>query len=187
MCGPTDMRKQINGLSEIVYEFGSKRLKDNDYYVFCGRNRRTTKILYYEDEGYCLLQKKYEKAIYWPMDNLGLIRITEPQLKLLFAGVDIWKNIKVAKDIKPRGFNKLMMWPLPNKELLNKVIAERKKEFNQQIITGFVQENGGTFYIDRRGLVHKSGPHGEVVSFVGWTNEQLEEAKNNERIMPIPR
>jgi transposase len=193
VCGPTDMRKQIKGMVEIVKEYGTSRIRDMNYYVFCNKNLNTIKILYYEENGYHLLAKKFDKQyyFYWPMSNSQLVKITKTQLEYLLKGVDIWATIKVPSDktqkMNTKGYNKVMMWPFPDKEYLNRIISERNNNFNQQIITGFIQEGTETFYIDKKGLVHKSGPRGEIVSFVGWTNEQMESMKNSEKIAPIPR
>jgi hypothetical protein len=81
-----------------------------------------------------------------------------------------------------------MVRPFPDKETLDKVIEERMQDFDQQIITGFLYEDGaGTFYVDKKGLVHKSGPHGPIVSFVGWTNQQFKESQDPDSFAPMPR
>jgi hypothetical protein len=187
VCGPTDMRCQIKGLSAIVENIGSKRLFDNHFYVFCGKTRHIIKVLYYGFKGYCVYQKKFEETFFWPMDNTEMVRIANYNkfLKLL-QGQYIW-NDKVKSE-KQKGYNKTMIEPFPDKETLEKVIQERKEDFNQRVKTGYVNGAGGAeYYIDKKGLVHMDGPRGRVVSFIGWTKEQMKTAENEDSILPLPR
>jgi hypothetical protein len=206
--GPTDMRKQITGLANIISSFSEKRLYDGNYYVFCSRNRQAIKILYYDNRGFCLWHKKYEKEYQWPIfRDKGLIEISRADLEAILNGKNIW-NRKTTKE-KPKqkkateqeqqkqekkttekrkgGFNKIMIRPFPDKETLAKVIKERESGFDQEIITGFVYDGPSTFYVDRKGLVHDSGPRGKIVSFVGWTEEQMKSMEDDNTFAPMPR
>jgi transposase len=52
--GPTDFRKQINGLSIIVQEkMGFDPLNGN-LYIFCNKTRNRLKILYWDKTGFCM-------------------------------------------------------------------------------------------------------------------------------------
>ena len=59
--GATDMRKQINGLSIIVEEELKMDIFRGNMYMFCNRNRRILKILYWDRNGFCLWLKRLEK------------------------------------------------------------------------------------------------------------------------------
>jgi hypothetical protein len=52
--GVTDMRKQINGLSVITEEQMLQDPLNGHLYMFCNRNRRLLKVLYWDRNGFCL-------------------------------------------------------------------------------------------------------------------------------------
>ena len=47
VLGKTDMRKSINGLSDVVANELKFDAMSGQYFVFCGRHRNTLKILYW--------------------------------------------------------------------------------------------------------------------------------------------
>jgi transposase len=47
VLGKTDMRKSINGLSDLVANELKLDAMSGQYFVFCGRKRNTMKILYW--------------------------------------------------------------------------------------------------------------------------------------------
>ena len=65
--GHTDMRKSINGLSILVEQALDLSPFSGDLFVFCNRQRRIIKILYWDRNGFCLWQKRLEKDRFkWP-------------------------------------------------------------------------------------------------------------------------
>lgn len=91
--GYTDMRKQINGLSALVQEERNAQLFDGSYYVFCGKSRRLIKILYWDKTGFCLWHKRLEEEFFpWPKQPSELNEITRENIRLLLAGIDVWKE-----------------------------------------------------------------------------------------------
>ncbi|MGQ9787513.1 MAG: IS66 family insertion sequence element accessory protein TnpB [Anaerolineae bacterium] len=55
--GFTNMRKQINGLAELVLALWPESPFDGSSRVFCGKTRRVLKILCWDATGFCLWQK----------------------------------------------------------------------------------------------------------------------------------
>ena len=51
-CGPTDMRKSINGLMALVKEVFSLDPFSDALFVFCNRNRDRIKILEWDGDGF---------------------------------------------------------------------------------------------------------------------------------------
>ena len=87
-----DMRKSIDGLSLLV----SSTLLDNpvsgNLYVFYNKKLDKLKILYWDNNGFCLYYKRLEKCkfILTPLTSPA-ITITINQLKWLLDGLDISK------------------------------------------------------------------------------------------------
>ena len=90
---PVDMRKAINGLSEIVESAGMGSLMGPHLFVFCGRRRHVIKILYFDKSGFCLWQKRLERDRFaWPKKHPdSVLQITPGQMQWLLDGYDVWK------------------------------------------------------------------------------------------------
>lgn len=93
--GITDMRKQINGLSILVQEDLKKDPFSGSLFMFCNRNRKLLKILYWDQNGFCLWLKRLEKDKFpWPHNETAAQEITRDQLEMLLKGIDFWKAHK---------------------------------------------------------------------------------------------
>ena len=93
--GPTDMRKQINGLSIIVSEELEMDLFEGNLFLFCNRLRRILKIIYWDKNGFCLWLKRLERDKFpWPMNRQEVTEITQEQFSFLLQGIDFWKAHK---------------------------------------------------------------------------------------------
>ena len=95
-CGKTDMRKQINGLAEIVE--GSFKLDpfDGALFVFCNRNRNRIKILEWDGDGFWLYFKRLEKGRFkWPeVGEESTMILTGEELSCLLEGTLIELKLK---------------------------------------------------------------------------------------------
>lgn len=93
--GSTDMRKQINALSVYVDEESMGNPLSGNIYVFCGKNRKTIKALYWDRNGFCLWQKRLELDNFpWPRDGGEARKIVKEQLMMLLDGIDFFKAHK---------------------------------------------------------------------------------------------
>lgn len=89
--GITDMRKQINGLAVISTQEMKQDPLSGHLYMFCGRDRRVLKVLYWEKNGFCLWQKRLEKHRFpWPRTEDEVQEISEQQLTMLLSGIDFF-------------------------------------------------------------------------------------------------
>ncbi len=90
--GATDMRKQINGLAVVVEQQMEVSPFEAALFLFCNRERRILKGLYWDRNGFCLWQKRLEKHRFpWPRDAEQAKReIDGERLRLLLGGVDFW-------------------------------------------------------------------------------------------------
>lgn len=88
---PVDFRKQINGLSVVVeHEMGASPFT-RALFVFCNRRRNQLKVLYWDDSGFCLWQKRLEKAhFHWPRRHTeDVVELSQEQWNWLLRGFDI--------------------------------------------------------------------------------------------------
>ncbi len=93
--GPTDMRKQINGLSVIVEEEFGEELFSGNLFLFCNKNRKRLKILYWDRNGFCMWLKRLEKDRFpWPKNGEEAREITTEELSMILKGIDFFKAHK---------------------------------------------------------------------------------------------
>jgi transposase len=96
--GITDMRKQINGLSIIVEEELMLNPASGALFLFCSRNRKLLKCIYWDKNGFCLWLKRLEKDKFpWPENPEQAEEINLGQLKMILSGIDFWKAHKEIK------------------------------------------------------------------------------------------
>ena len=95
-CGPTDMRKQINGLSAIVE--GSFKLDPfSALFVFCNRARDRLKILEWGGDGFWLYFKRLEKGRFrWPTADAdeATMTLSREELYHLLGGPGVTQKLK---------------------------------------------------------------------------------------------
>lgn len=93
--GVTDMRKQINGLSVLVQEEMHCNPVNGHLYIFCNRNRRRLKILYWDRNGFCLWLKRLEENRFpWPMSEEECRELTADELRMLLDGINFFSAHK---------------------------------------------------------------------------------------------
>ena len=88
-----DFRKGINGLAILVEEVLQHDPFSEQLFVFCNRKRDRVKILYWERNGFCLLQKRLERARFkWPRGVADeVVTLTGQQLNWLLDGYDVMR------------------------------------------------------------------------------------------------
>ena len=98
--GYTDMRKQIDGLSAIVQQNFKLDPFSNSVFLFCGRNTRTMKALYWEGDGlYYFIKDLKNGKFKWPRDESEALEITSQQFRWLLEGLSI---------VQPKPFRKVI-------------------------------------------------------------------------------
>ncbi|MFG6331466.1 MAG: IS66 family insertion sequence element accessory protein TnpB [Lachnospiraceae bacterium] len=87
--GYTDMRKQLDGLVDIIqYSF---RLDpySNSLFLFCGKRADRIKAVHYKGDGFCLFYKRYENGrLKWPRTGEEARQIFHQQLRWLLEGLN---------------------------------------------------------------------------------------------------
>lgn len=92
ICGYTDMRKGIQGLIQIIQgEYHLDPCTDS-LFLFCGRNARKLKALYWEGDGFLLMSKTLmskEGKYQWPRNVEEARKLTRDQYMWLMQGLKI--------------------------------------------------------------------------------------------------
>jgi len=96
--GSTDLRKAVNGLSVIVQEVIKQDPFSGSVFLFCNRERKLLKAIYWDKTGFWLSQKRLEKNKFpWPVDESEARELTAEELQMLLAGIDFFKAHKELK------------------------------------------------------------------------------------------
>jgi transposase len=85
---PVDMRRSIDGLSIVVVEEVKLNPAGGNVYIFFNRQRDKIKILYWQQNGFCLLYKRLEKERFKVPRDVGILSITYQQLRWILDGLD---------------------------------------------------------------------------------------------------
>ncbi|MCP4552087.1 MAG: IS66 family insertion sequence element accessory protein TnpB [Bacteroidetes bacterium] len=84
------MRKSINGLSILVSEQLELNPFSGHLFVFCNRKRNMVKILYWDQNGFCIWHKKLEKNTFrWPDSKEHITAIGKRKLAWLLDEINI--------------------------------------------------------------------------------------------------
>lgn len=89
-CGPTDLRKSIDGYAMIIQEKFSLSPFNESLYLFCNKKKDKIKIIHYEDNGFWLYYKRLEEGKFrWPKNTDELVTIDQRQFRWLLEGLSI--------------------------------------------------------------------------------------------------
>ena len=90
VCGYTDLRKGIQGLSQIIEgTYHLNPFEEKVLFLFCGRRGDRIKALLWEGNGFLLLYKRYENgSLSWPRTQEEAIAISKHQYRLLLQGLN---------------------------------------------------------------------------------------------------
>jgi len=93
--GQTDMRKAVNGLTIIVQDTMELDPFSGSVYVFCSRDRKLLKAVYWDKSGFWLSQKRLEKEKFpWPETMEAAQELNGEELSMLLKGIDFFKAHK---------------------------------------------------------------------------------------------
>ena len=98
-CGATDLRRGINGLAVLVKEGFDLDPFSSSMFVFCNRRKDKLKCLYWDHNGFWLLQRQLEREKFaWPDDEKDVINISYREFRWLLDGLSIRQN-KAFKEL----------------------------------------------------------------------------------------
>jgi transposase len=88
--GPTDMRKQTNSLAAVVQGQLGLDVFRGELFVFCNRRGTLIKVLYWDENGFALWQKRLERhRFHWPVQEAEVLKMRVKDLEWILAGLDI--------------------------------------------------------------------------------------------------
>lgn len=87
---PIDFRKGIDGIARLCQQQLTQDPMSGHYFIFRNKRRTDIKILYYDSQGYCLVQKRLSAGRYkhWPSNSSELVTLTPAQLQVLIYNGD---------------------------------------------------------------------------------------------------
>jgi transposase len=96
--GHTDMRKAVNGLTLLVKEKMEQDPFSGSVYVFCSRNGKLLKAVWWDETGFWMSQKRLEKDKFpWPATTEEDLEITAEEIQMLLRGIDIFRAHKAVR------------------------------------------------------------------------------------------
>jgi len=102
-CGPTDMRKQINGLAAIVENTFELDPFKPVLFVFCNKARNRLKVLEWDADGFWLYFKRLEKGHFsWPtaLADEATITLTDAEFATLLSATSVERLVR-REQVKP--------------------------------------------------------------------------------------
>ncbi len=95
---PVDFRKQLDGLILIVADTLQKDPASGQLFLFRNKNADKVKIIYWEDNGFWLLQKRLEKARFKFPDIVDeSMELSLQEFQWLLSGLDFTMQEKPKK------------------------------------------------------------------------------------------
>jgi transposase len=93
--GFTDLRKAVNGLTVMIQDEMELDPLSGNIFLFCNRERKLLKAVYWDKSGFWLCQKRLEKAKWpWPEDEKEAKEINAEEMKMLMSGIDFFNAHK---------------------------------------------------------------------------------------------
>jgi transposase len=85
--GYTDLREAVNGLSAMAEQQMSGEPLSGNVYLFCNRERRLLKAVWWDRNGFWLSQKRLEKDKFpWPETEEAVRELSAEELSFLLRG-----------------------------------------------------------------------------------------------------
>ena len=102
VCGVTDLRKHINGLSVIIAARFQMSPFGEGIFVFCNKSRTAIKILEWDTNGYWIYQKRLERGHFnWPIEeDRKPMELTGNEMQTMLDGTKLLQKMK-RQQLKP--------------------------------------------------------------------------------------
>lgn len=104
-CGYTDLRRGIDGLTQIIQGQFQLDPFTNTLFLFCGKRADRIKGLYWDGNGFVLLYKRLEEGRFqWPREADEARAVTPQQYRWLMEGLRI-EQPKALKQVNTQGLS----------------------------------------------------------------------------------
>ena len=99
-AGVTDIRRGFLGLAAQVQTALEQQPYSGHIFVFRGGRGDMVKLLWFDGDGLCLLQKRLERGRFvWPRASGGTVSLTRAQLSMLLEGIDWRAPLRTAERV----------------------------------------------------------------------------------------
>lgn len=99
---PTDMRKEFDGLAQLVRERIAEDPLSGHLFVFRNRRRDRVKILYWDRDGFALWYKRLEKGVFrFPEAKGGHVEVTPAEMAAVLEGIDLSRARRLPRFALP--------------------------------------------------------------------------------------
>ena len=93
--GTTDLRRAANGLAILVEQEMNGEPFSGNVYLFCNKDRKLLKAVWWDKTGFWLSQKRLEKEKYpWPETQEAVRELSSEELSMLLKGIDFFRAHK---------------------------------------------------------------------------------------------
>jgi transposase len=93
--GSTDLRKAVNGLTVMIEQRMAGEPFSGNVYLFCNRERKLLKAVWWDRNGFWLSQKRLEQEKFpWPQTEEEAKELSAEELSMLLRGIDFFKAHK---------------------------------------------------------------------------------------------
>ena len=86
---PVDMRKQIDGLAQMVQPAFAADAFGGQVFVFLGKRRNKAKLLWWDRHGFFLLYKRLERGRFTRPEALARDGLSMAELMAFLEGIDL--------------------------------------------------------------------------------------------------
>lgn len=94
---PVDMRKSIDGLSQLVAPLLKGDAFSGSLFVFLSRRREKVKILWWDRHGFWLAYKRLERGRFPGPEVLASRAVSASELALWLEGIDLTRTRRLAQ------------------------------------------------------------------------------------------
>jgi transposase len=93
---PVDMRRQIDGLAQMVEPHFGADVFGGQVFVFMGKRRNKVKLLWWDRHGFFLLYKRLERGRFPAPQELARRGLSMAELMAFLEGIDLAHARRVA-------------------------------------------------------------------------------------------